>query len=162
MEKTCNKCPEMDILDNPRGVGYIVYTGGPPEAPFAAVRFMMPADDGFVRKYARPRVTMNGCIEYDPAGPQPPVPEGYTRMPHNPWTLCPIWASCVFRASRVTLHEDGYLQIEGQCLNPASGKKGYETLATDFCEACPARLDISHVRATPARQQATQAGPSQS
>jgi hypothetical protein len=141
MMSNCAKCPDMTILDNPRGIGCVVYTGGPPDAPFQAVGRAIPADDGLSRKYARPQVTKEGLIQYDPMGPEPPIPEGYAPST-DPWTLRPIWPSCVFRSLRVSLHEDGHLQIEGQCLNPASGKRGYETVTAGFCEGCETRISI--------------------
>jgi len=131
----CENCPDKSALDNPAGVLYVVYTGGPPHAPFAAMRAAVP-NDGIIRRY-RPAVHPDGRIEYERDVPAPPAPEGYQADASDPWTLRPTWVSCVFRSYRVQLLDDGILNVEGQCLNPRSGKKGYEIVTRDFCRLCP-------------------------
>lgn len=128
----CNNCPDANT---PTGVLFIVYAGGPPHTPFAAMRAAVP-NDTIIRRY-RPVVHPDGRIEYNRDVPAPPVPEGYRA--NDPWILQPVWVSCIFRGYRVQTLDDGTLKIEASCFQAKSGTRGHEIITNDFCHNCPVR-----------------------
>jgi len=133
----CPDCPDAKDLE---GMSYIVYTGGPPEAPFAAVALAIH-DDGIIRRY-RPFVHPDGSIEYVRDVPEPPVPEGYARDEQNPWLLRPIWVSCVYRMYRTKQLEDGTLKIDGLCTHPDAGMPAHKPVTNAKCCLCNVRCAI--------------------
>lgn len=143
---SCEDCPERQHLS---GAVYIVYSGGPPSAPFAAVaRAVPPPDDQIITLYGTPTVNPDGTISYNKEGPKPPVPTGYERVPGDDWTLRPVWKSCMYRLLRVRAIEDGSLNIVGLCSHPDSGVKAQEPLAPERCKSCALRVSISSDRET--------------
>jgi hypothetical protein len=127
---SCKNCPDKNI----DGTALIVYTGGPPHAPFAAMRLVL-RDDGIIRRY-QPTVHPDGCIEYKRDAPEPLVPEGYMKDEHNPWILRPVWVSCIYRTYRVQRLDDGQLKINGFCVNPHSGISTREPVTCAKCNLC--------------------------
>ncbi len=127
----CDSCPDEK---NAEGVFFIVYTGGPPHAPFAAMQAVV-RDDGIVRRH-QPTVHPDGHIEYQRDAPEPPVPEGYAKDECDPWVLRPVWASCVHRMYRVQRLDDGLLKIDGLCCNPLSGVQPHQLLTCAKCNLC--------------------------
>jgi len=127
----CEDCPK---LQHNRATLYVVYTGGPAWAPFAAMKTAIP-DDGIIRRY-QPTIHPDGRIEYGRNVPPPPVPEGYQTDHNDPWLLRPIWVSCVYRMYRVQMLDDGILTIEGQCPLLASSRPRNDKLTNTFCRAC--------------------------
>jgi hypothetical protein len=130
----CQNCPDDKILE---GVFYIVYTGGPPHAQFAAMQTVVDRVDHkeIIRRY-QPTVHPDGRIEYKKDTPEPPAPEGYVRDERAPWTLRPIWPSCVYRMYRVQMLDDGQLKIEGICTHPQSGARLHEAITCAKCNLC--------------------------
>lgn len=130
----CNECPEnVPVLQGPIS---IVYTGGPPAAPFAAVGLALPQpDEKIVTLYGLPTVSREGVISYSKGGPQPPVPTGYKA--EDPWTFRPVWPSCQHRLLEVHPVEDGSLIIHGYCLNHQAGRRDTERLSVEVCRGCP-------------------------
>jgi len=128
----CENCPDAAALANP-GVVTIVYTGGPPHGPFAAVRAAIPRD-GVIRRYEA-TVHPDGRISYNRDVPAPPVPVGYARDT-DPWTLRPVWTPCVYRSYRARIQDDGTLTIAAFCLHPHSGRPTQTALTPAGCEGC--------------------------
>ncbi len=139
----CETCPDSQTMD---GVFFVVYTGGPPHAQFAAMQMAVNklADDGIVRLHT-PRVQPDGSIEYEKAAPEPPVPEGYVRDERDPYVLRPVWSSCLYRMYRVQRLDDGLLKIDGLCTNPLSGQDAITPLTNAKCRLCPAGCAIGSV-----------------
>jgi hypothetical protein len=133
----CDDCPDAN---NTNEVIYVVYTGGPPHAPFALMGKAIPSD-GIIRQY-QPKVHEDGRVEYESNGqPEPPVPEGYD-ADSNPFILLPVWCPCVHRMYRVQMLDNGLLEIKAKCVvNPATMKaQGHVT--NEFCQRCRTRLPI--------------------
>jgi hypothetical protein len=154
----CKKCPDKAELDNKYGVYYITYTGGPPHAPFAVMRQAIPAQDEIIRRFERPTVGQDGYIRYNKNGPVPPVPAGYEADPGDPWTLRPVWSSCMFRLYRVQLHDEGYLQVDAFCAHPGSGKPKHEKITPADCEKCGVCVPIRQWRPSSAGRSAGNSG----
>jgi len=131
---SCEGCPEL----HSDGIHYIVYTGGPAHAPFAAMRALPKPDKDVIRRFTYPTIHADGRIEY-PEGPVPPVPEGYQAL--TQWVLKPTWVFCSFRLYCVRLHEEGYLEITGKCANSASGVRSDICVTNTFCQTCSKRTD---------------------
>jgi hypothetical protein len=126
----CENCPGVKV----EGAIQIVYTGGPAHAPYVLAQHAIQPE---IVHYHQPAVRPDGCIEYDNhGGTTPPCPEGYRRDPANPWLLCPVWPSCVFRMLHCRQADDGSLNIEGRCLSIQSGRKANEALTQQGCEQC--------------------------
>jgi len=130
---SCEGCPEKYL----GGVAYIVYTGGPENAPFAVMHAFPKPDDSIIRHFAFPTISKDGQIEYA-KGPIPPVPEGYQAL--TPWVLKPIWVFCALRLYCVRLNDEGYLDIVGKCLNAASDIGVSKITTNAFCQTCPVRV----------------------
>ncbi len=135
--RPCKGCPEHAAPDNPLGTSFIVYTGGPPHAPFANVIQALSNDqEGIVTKWSKPTVHPDGAIEYQQNEAKPPEIEGYQRDASNPRLLRPIWPHCAWRSLRVWRADDGSVKIAAVCLTPASEIPAYETLALAQCKKC--------------------------
>jgi hypothetical protein len=119
------------------GIYRIVYTGGPAHAQFAALRSIPKPDVSIIRQFTYPTIHKDGCIEY-PNGPTPPTPEGYEAV--TPFIFKPVWVFCLFRHYHIRLRDEGYLEIVGKCVNPASGIRARDAVTNAFCKTCPKRL----------------------
>ena len=121
---SCKDCPDTPVGEKI----IIVYTGGPPSAPFAMVRLAI--NNEVVYRYS-PTVHPDGSIEYDEV---PKALEGYELQDK---TLKPIWASCVHRMLKVFQGDTGQLAITATCI----ANRG-KALALDTCVGCSVRLPI--------------------
>jgi hypothetical protein len=135
----CANCPDP----SPRGATvYVVYSGGPERAHYAALAHVIPKrDERVILQYGWPTARPDGHLEYA-GGQVPPVPEGYEAT-ENPHVLKPVWASCAYRMLKAQMQLDtGLLAVDGACASPASGKHG-RTLTLADCHTCPVRRAIT-------------------
>jgi len=152
----CKDCPEQtpsgipDVIA-PEGlasIGWVVYTGGPPELHLAMMQHTLPAD------YQKGQFLPDGSIQYEkrPDDWEPPGPiEGYERDTEDAWLFRPLWKSCRMRLySTVVKEACECIQVVAICSDPESELDEHGKIPFEVCEDCPRREPIP-VRITPKR-----------
>lgn len=128
------------------GQGWIVFTGGPPEAHLGALRHIVPKD--FDRVVIHP----DGVIEYTKKGLddwEPPSPiDGYDCDVVNPGLFRPLWKSCQCRSFSVIVKRCQCLDVIAKCDNPLAANVN-EFVQCETCDQCEQREEIP----TPLRPQ---------
>jgi hypothetical protein len=136
--ETLSEVPGRSL--RPSGHGWVIFTGGPPEAPLAALAHVLPRD------YGRATVHPDGSIEYTSKGPddwEPPSPiDGYERDAANPMLFRPLWKSCRCRSFSVVVKENCQcLDVLARCGNPMAPE--VDTLVEyKVCDRCEHRDKI--------------------
>ncbi len=161
----CQDCPEEPIepIENEPGIpdvvlpakkpsrGWVIYTGGPPEAHLSAMQHTLPAD------YKRARFLPDGSIQYE-KGPddwEPPSPiEGYECDAEDDRLFRPLWESCQRRLYSAGVKE-GCKCIQIRTICSRLETESSEQVNIDFatCHECkwrepiPVRLSVARSRA---------------
>jgi len=123
------------------GQGWVIWTGGPPEAHLAALAFVLP--HGLLHI----RVHPDGSIEYigkrlDDWEPPSPI-DGYERDAANQRLYRPLWKSCQCRYFSVKVKEKCQcLDVIAKCGNPQA-KVVDEFVKCVDCDQCEDRVAIS-------------------
>lgn len=113
----------------PASNGWVIYTGGPPTAPFAALKHLLP------EKYPA-SISGAGVIQYEDREPPPPI-EGYRQEGLN---FYPIWPNCRWRLYQVAIRDCGAIAIKAKCGNP-EGPLG-DSVTYQQCVGCGSRVPI--------------------
>ena len=150
----CEGCPEPPQTPSNGGVasevpgrpprasgqGWVVWTGGPPEAHLASLCFILPPGMLHVR------IHPDGSIEYIGTGPddwEPPSPiDGYERDAVNQRLYRPLWKSCQYRYFSVIVKEKCQcLEVIAKCGNPQAANAN-ELVKCGLCNQCGDRVAI--------------------
>ena len=157
----CKDCPEqVEQPGSPKpetpkwpvtrgSQGWVVYTGGPPEAHLAALKHVIPDD------YERVTVHPDGSIEYE-KGPddwEPPSPiDGFIQDKDNPLLFYPQWKTCKWRMFSIRISSScNCLDVVAQCNNPHTETLGAIVKCAD-CDQCSQRVEIPPLPPRPKRK----------
>ncbi len=145
MPKPCQDCPEQPIESGPArpekpAIGWVIYTGGPPENHLAMMQHTLPSD------FKRAHFLSNGSIQYE-KGPddwEPPSPiEGYERDVENDWLFHPLWESCQHRMYGTEIKEAcECIQVLTMCTYPDTELNKHGKVVFTICKSCPQRVPI--------------------
>jgi len=121
------------------GQGWVIFTGGPPEAHLAALAHVLP------QGYDRVTVHHDGSIEYakglDDWEPPSPI-NGYERDAANPLLFRPLWKSCRWRRFSVRVTDNCQcLNVVAKCGHPMSPNVD-EFVKCEICNRCECREEI--------------------
>ncbi len=137
----CQNCPEEILYDKPKdAVGWVVYTGGPPQLHLAMMQKTLPKD------FSRAKFLPDGSILYvkGPSDWEPPSAiEGYRRDAENPWLFHPLWKSCQLRMYGAIVKEScRCIQVLAVCNHPKIEPDAHGEVTFAMCEACQRRVPI--------------------
>ena len=123
----------------PSGQGWVVWTGGPPEAHLASLSFVLPPGMLHVR------IHPDGSIEYEKGLDdwEPPSPiDGYERDAVNQRLYRPLWKSCQCRYFSVKVKEACQcLDVIAKCGHPQAEVVD-EFVKCWLCNQCEDRVAI--------------------
>jgi hypothetical protein len=154
MSKPCTDCPNQpgqdekgeptipDVImpEKMPNVGWVIYTGGPPERHLSMMQHTLPKD------YTRGRFLPDGSLQYEngPDGWEPPSPvEGYERDAEDAWLFRPLWKSCQLRMYGTVIKEScECIQVLAVCSHPETKLNEHGEVTFDMCETCPWRSPI--------------------
>jgi hypothetical protein len=154
MSEPCKDCPQPVDKDeqgeptipkilgqaDKSTVGWVLYTGGPPERHLAMMQHTLP--DG----YQYGRFLPDGSIQYEkgPDGWEPPSPiEGYERDAEDQWFFRPLWESCQLRMYGTVVKEAcECIQVLTVCSHPETKLNEHGEVTFAMCQSCPRRVPI--------------------
>ena len=152
MPEPCPECPnqpeivegEPSIRDatvpKKPGRGWVLYTGGPPEAHLSMMQHTLPDD------YTYGRFLPDGSILYDqrPDDWEPPsLVEGYERDGQDSWSFHPLWESCQLRMYRTEIKKQcRCIQVFVMCIHPEATLNDHGEGTYEGCKGCPHRVPI--------------------
>ena len=152
MSKPCNDCPNHSkIEENKPGIpdaivpkkpamGWVVYTGGPPEVHLAMMQHTLPDD------YTYGYFLSDGSIRYDQRlgdWEPPSLVEGYERDGQDSWSFHPLWESCQLRVYGTEIKEQcRCIQVVAVCSHPEITLNDHGEVTFTQCRDCPRRLPI--------------------
>lgn len=127
--------PEVILPAKKPTVGWVIYTGGPPERHLSMMQHTLP--DGYVRA----RFLPDGCIKYE-KGPddwEPPSSiEGYERDAKDPWLFHPRWESCQLRMYGTVVRDAcECIQVLAVCSHSEVELNDHGEVTFDECQDCP-------------------------
>lgn len=152
MSKPCPECPnhpEIEgvepsipdaIVPKEPAMGWVLYTGGPPETHLAMMQHTLP--DDYTYGYFLP----DGSIHYDkrPDDWEPPgLVEGYERDGQDSWSFHPLWESCQLRMYGTEIKKQcRCIQVVAVCNHHKVELNDHGEVTYEMCKGCTHRVPI--------------------
>jgi hypothetical protein len=90
------------------------------------------------RKLGRPRFNKDGSLSFPVKGDPPPCPDGYARVPGEPFKFISKWVACKDRTATLVMSREGTMNIEATCRSTEAPTNGLLVCA-QVCADCPVR-----------------------